>query len=112
MEQAIKSIFFEQIVKAVISKIIIAVPFLGWPIINQIFTGLVYKLAKMFIKEMETLSVFIKIDFEVDGQRREYEKATEEMKEALKNPQSYENLQKAKDEYREKLRNLIMLNNS
>lgn len=92
-----------------ISKIIIAVPFLGWPVINQIFTKLVYKLASMFIKEVETLAIFMKIDFKVNGQRERYEEATDQLREVLKTPNTNEDVQRAKDEYKNKLRDLIML---
>lgn len=110
MEQAIRSIYIEQIAKAVISKIIIAVPFLGLPVINQIFTAVFYKVAKMAYDEIEELAVIFKIEFKVEGQKEEYEQATENLRNVLKFPdKTAEEIKRAKDEYKKKLRDLIML---
>lgn len=113
METIVKSILFEEIIKAVMSKIITVIPVLGWPVINQIFSRVLYKVADMFYTELKTHSAFLQIDFEVETQRVEYDQATDDLRNVLSLPDvNEEEIQRAKDEYKKKLRDLIMLNAS
>ena len=106
-EEEASRIFFEVITKAVIKKIVTAVPFLGLPVIGNLFSLIVFKLAEKFWDEAKLYGSLLKIEFKVERQRVEYEEATEKLKQTL-SVDDEEEKKKARDEYREKLRNLIV----
>lgn len=113
VEKTIESLYYSAVVEAVIAKSIMAFPFLGLPVIKQIYSSMVKKIASKIYFEAETLGMFIKIDLTVDNQEREYTEATEELKVVIAKPEATEEeKQKAKDEFKKKLRALIMLNNT
>lgn len=113
MGETIKKLYFEVVVEAAIASSIAALPFLGVPVIKQIYTFLVKHFAGNLFEEGEVYGLFYDIDSEVDEETTEYQEATDTLRTELERDDlTEEEKQRAKDEYKEKLRNLIMLNRS
>lgn len=112
MNIASKEILFDVITERVVSKIITLIPFLGWPIINQIVSKSIAKLIILSYETMHEMKVIAEIDFRGETQKKQYEEATDKLERALEEPINLEEIKRAKDEYKKKLRDLIMLNAS
>lgn len=118
-ESIIRVLIFEVAVKAAIASAISALPILGLPIIRQLFTLIVEKMAMLVFKELSRFVVFSIIDLKNESDLREYENALGQLKTVLNTPAEHydhgeegENakqleLQKAKDEYKKRLASLI-----
>lgn len=109
IEREIREIFFREVVSVVISKAAVALPFLGWPVVGWFFSAFVHWMAKRFWDEVKVHGMFLAIDIEEDQKRREYQGAVQDLRDRLKNPAGPDEIEKAKEQYREKLRNLIRI---
>jgi len=103
----VKSLVFEVVVSQVLSKILLAAPFLAWPIVNPIFVlGFKWVAGKIY-DEMALVISFQMIALKTDEQVRKYGavvkeiQAIQERKEALS--------EEKRKEYRERLADLIRL---
>jgi hypothetical protein len=106
IEGVVKGLFFDVILKAAASRIISAIPFLGWPGINTIFIGLLTKLAQVFYEELHRAAVFSLIDWRIEGERRVYEKALSDLRQAMDTEKGVED---AKQKFRNALADLIRM---
>lgn len=108
IDNIIHSILFDVVLKAVLARIIASVPFLALPIINPIFALILDKVASLFYDEMSKFIEFKVIDLQVGEQKNNYDAAVNNLKEVLSKPeQSPEEIQKAKDELKKRLHDLI-----
>lgn len=105
------NIAFEIATKAAIASAVAAVPFLGLPVINQLFTWCCEQFVKPFRQELTLYFVFKVIDVVVDHQREEYDRAKDVLRAAL-NSTNQEAIADAKEEYRKRLAELVKLRNA
>lgn len=113
IQRQIREIFFREVVSAVIKKIVTKIPFLGFPVIGWIFATGVEWLAGKFWDELKVYGIFLEIDIKEGVKLYEYNEASDRLKKIISKVDNREipelELQRAKDEYKEKLRNLIRM---
>lgn len=84
----------------------IYLPWLNWPIISQLFNLIVDRYGAMIDKEFQLGATFLIIDIQTDAEKRAYDEATDALKQAHSIGDT-DAIQKAKDEYKKKLAELI-----
>lgn len=106
MNDLIKKLIFEVVVREVLKKILQAAPFLSWPIVNPLFIwGFTWAAGKIY-DEMALVISFQLIALKTDEQVRKYEAVVKEIQAA----QGQEELdEKTREEYRKKLADLIRI---
>lgn len=112
IEREIRALFFKEVVQVVIAKAVASAPFLGWPVVGWFFAAFMNFIATKFWNEAKLHGIFMSIDIEEGGKKVEYINAVNELHDALKNPDNEDEKERAKENYREKLRNLIKLNSN
>lgn len=97
-------------VKAVIASAVTALPLLGVPGINFVFTWVVNWVANQLLPHIETWFVDRAVDIQVNAEKEAYEKAKTELQAVLKkhvrNPKE---LQNASDDFDKRLADLIRI---
>lgn len=118
-ESVIKELITEVVVKAVVKKLVTAVPFFGLPIVNPIVSFFVMKVAKILYDEMSLSLSYTMIDSKVNQQTKDYDMAVLNLKYAIDIPvTSYDGgevekqteIEFRKTEFRNKLSSLISFN--
>jgi hypothetical protein len=117
LEKVIQDALLDVALPAALRAAVAAVPFLGMPIINPVFIFLATTLAKLIYKELALQLSFTIIDIETQKELKEYTDAKDKFKDVLSSPvQNYPSegernaaLQKARDEFKAKTRDLIRL---
>lgn len=109
VENAVKGLVFDTILDIVIKKIIAKVPFLGWPVINPVFTFIMGQIANLIYKELSLSVKFILIDLKTSQQVVVYEKSVTELKAKIETKNEAE-IEKAKAEFKKNLSALIRFN--
>jgi hypothetical protein len=99
---------FDVALKAVITRIVAAVPFLGFPVINPVFVYIITKLAGVIYEEISRVVAFSIIDHTVDQERQKYDDAVNQLKDAVKTGDQND-IEKAKAEFKERLKNLVRI---
>lgn len=95
------------------SRIIAAVPFLAWPIINPLFAMIMGKIAGIIYEELSRVVEFKMIDIQVGEQKEHYDSAVDNLKVILEKPKDVhteQELEDAKIELKKRLHDLISLN--
>lgn len=95
---------------AAASAAVAACPWLGWPIINSIFKGVLGNVAKALDESLKIRLGKVIIRFQNDGRKDEYDKEVERFKETLKPGASKEDHDKALDDTIDKMDRLINRN--
>lgn len=111
-KQVIEKIVFETIVKAVIKRIVAALPILGVPVIGPIFSFIVFRLADRIWEEIKIHSAFIYIEMKTDYERDSYDNAVNELKTVLEDERTKEDqeaINEAKEEFKKRLARLVRL---
>jgi hypothetical protein len=94
--------------KSVIAAAITALPFLGLPVLNQLFTWGVEWVAAKLLPHLQVFFVDTIIDIEVNAEKKAYARAREELQkvltEKITNPAEVEN---ASEEFDNRLADLI-----
>jgi hypothetical protein len=107
----IKQIAIEQATKRAMSKIVALVPFFGLPVVNPVLGYFLAKYATILFEEGALLAQLGYIEVSVNADVRAVNNATDDLKKVLSNPfQNQEEIQKAKDEYKKRLADLIRIN--
>jgi hypothetical protein len=107
-ENVIKNILIEVALKVAIAQIIIAVPFLGFPIINPVFIFIAEKLVLRVFAELARVVNFEIIDIRIESERKNYEEAVSKLRTVLTTPEvPNDQIEKAKEEFRNRLHDLI-----
>lgn len=86
IQDMIKGVVFDVIVKKVIARAVTALPFLGVPPFSWVFGYAVNKIATMFYEELARRVTFALIDAQVEGQRQAYDEAVGKLKEVIAAP--------------------------
>ena len=84
--------FLKTIIGAVVAKAITALPALGWPIVNQIFSLVVSKIIGLAYDEIKTGVNHIIIDAEAKARTEAYNTAIEELKKSLESQKNVEEI--------------------
>lgn len=108
IEEVIHNLLFDVVLKAVMARLVQAIPFLGFPIINPLVGFLLGKLVGIFYEELSRFVSFKLIDFKTEKQKNEYNESVEVLKKAVES-QDEESIKRAKEEMRAKLRDLVSL---
>lgn len=108
-ERVVHAIIFDVALNTVIDKILVAVPWLGWPVIKQVFLFVLHKLVSLLYAEIEQGVALALIDQRVTAEKDAYIKAVEALKKELSKAAEGEEVEKAKEEYRRRLRDLIRI---
>lgn len=113
IEQLVKKMIFDVALKAAITRIVSAAPFLAWPVVNPVFVFAITKLAEKLYAEMALVVDFAVIDFRTDQERRAYEAAVAELRRVAQPPQggtpNAEEIERARQELERRLADLIRL---
>lgn len=105
----IQSAIFDVALNAFKTWATVQVPFLGWPIIKQIFSLLVGKIGDFIYEYLATIVTFSIIDLKIQAEKNAYDEAVTDLKKAHEggNP---DEVQKAKEEFKKRFRSLIHSN--
>lgn len=107
-EELIKKLIFEVIVKAAIDRAVAALPLLGLPVLNPLFTWAVMKIATLIYTELARHVSFALIDLKTKQEREAYEEAVIELKRVqLEVAPEPGELDRAKQKFKDTLRDLI-----
>lgn len=104
----IEGLVGEVLYSAAKAELIALFPFLALPVINQVFFFFFDKYAEILTKKLATVSAFKIIDYETNKELKEYDSARKELLESVK-AQDPEKIQKATDELKARLSNLIRI---
>lgn len=111
----LKTLIYDVVLKAVMTKIIARVPFLGFPVIVAVSSFVVTKIATAFYEELSKTVDFYIIDTRVEAQRVEYEKDLDALKTEVTKPVEQQDeaaIQRARDAVKEHLRSIIRFGHS
>lgn len=104
MEQAL----FDIILKAVMARVVTALPFLALPFLNPLVKYVVEKLLKVIYEEATFHVAFFTIKQQVEQEQKQYEEAVLKLKQAMAK-QDEKEIQHAAQLLKEKLAQLINL---
>lgn len=108
MEEILTSIIKKKIVGVVVSKMVTALPFLGWPILNPILVYFVGKVFQYAYEELEREIKFLIIDAQAKARSENYKEIKSELERLLKEKGlDDEETKKASLEFDERLNDLI-----
>ena len=108
MNEEIKRILIRKVVSEITSKVVLAIPFFGWPIVNQIFVAIAYKYVMKFFSEADLHGISITVNFKVESQKLKYEESVKNLKKVVMDTdKTKEEVEKAKNEFENSLRDLI-----
>lgn len=100
---------FDFFLKQAILQVVVAVPFLGLPVVNQIFTWVVGLVANQLFVVLDQFIVFSAIDFEIESQNTAYKAALANLKKAQQGGADAKELEKADAEFDAALGRLIRM---
>lgn len=104
----VHDVLFGVVLKAVVDKIIVAVPFLAWPVINPVFMFILTQFVTLFYNEMEKVVNFSIIDIQIGIQKQEYDNAVNQIQGVLAKPQATpEEIEKAKNDFKNSLSTIV-----
>lgn len=109
IEAKVSHSIFDIAIEAAIKAAIAYVPFLGVPIIKQLFTFCVEKFASLLYTQTELAVSFIVVDLKVNKQSDEYREAVSQLSLAIATQKSPEEIERAREEFKARLRTLINL---
>lgn len=113
IEEIIKKLLVEVVMKAVMARIVAAVPFLGFPIIGPIFSLIMGKVFNMVGDELVLMIKLKQIELKVGKENDEYKEAVNNLKIEVEKPeQDQQKINEAKEKAREALKKLIDFNSS
>lgn len=105
-----KIVIMDVLTEGAIKLALVDVPFLNIPVIKQLFTFIMNFAGKYLYKVLSLEAAFIIIGKQVEVQRIEYEKEVEQLKTAIKEGKSDEEINKERAEAKKRLRKLIDFN--
>lgn len=107
--ESLKEYALKKAIERAAIKLVALVPFLGVPIVNPVMLWFLAKYARILFEEGALLLHMGVIEVEVNREALAVKKARDDLRFYLErgNPQ---NIQKAKDEYKKRLSDLIRLN--
>lgn len=106
MNDIVKKLIFEVVVREVLKKILLAAPFLSLPIVNPLFIWGFNWVAGKIYDEMALVAAFTLVALKTDDQVRKYDAVVKEVIAA----QEEEDLdEKSLEEYRKRLADLIRI---
>lgn len=108
-ERIVHAIIFDVALSTVVDKLLLAVPWLGWPVIKQVFLFVLNKIVSLLYAEIEQGVALALIDQRVTAEKDAYIRAVEALKQELTKPNGEAEVEKAKEEYRRRLRDLIRI---
>jgi len=113
LDDILKTIIFDVILKVVISKLIARFAFLGLPIINPILGMVLSWFAQEIFEQISKFFRFTAIDSKIAGQVEGYDDAVADLKAALELPLDDEEresvIDEAKENYKQRLADLIRI---
>jgi len=106
MNEIVKKLVYEVIVKAAITRLVAAIPFLNLPIVNPLTVYFLGRFAEHLYDVISLYITFQVIDFQTAHQKIEYERAVSELLKAQQS-QNKEEQDRAKAEFKKRLGDLI-----
>lgn len=106
----VKKLIFEVILSNVMKRLVAQFAFLGWWWVNPIVSFILGKIAARIYEELSKSVAFMLIDVQIGAQKDAYDEATVELKKAIDKGEQ-DAIDKAKEEYKARLRALIKYNN-
>lgn len=109
INSSVSNDLLDAILAVVMAQLVIWMPFLGWPVISTIVYYFLSKVGQLIFDQLSLFIDFTKIDFKVDDQNKKYQEALDALKKANEAGTEAE-IEKAKSDFKDTLRNLIKLN--
>lgn len=112
MNEAIQKLIMEVVMNVVRTKLVAALPFLGWPIIGPIFGMVLSKVMGIVAEQIGLMIEFQIINVQVNRDRKKYDEAVEKLKVELEKPEGERDeaaIQKAKEDFKARLRDLVTI---
>jgi len=111
LEASIRALVFDVVLKRAIEAAVKSVPFLGWPVVNQVVTYIVKKILVELYEELSRFVSFTLIDWKTKQQQQDYEEAVAKYKAAQESANA-EQVKQAQETFKSTLRDLIRLQHS
>lgn len=110
VEKFLDSVVLGLGLKAAIEASVAAAPFLGLPVIKQLYTYLATELVSFVFKKLTAIGYNFVVDIKVGAERASFDEARDALKEELLKPeeaQDAEELRKLNEEFNRRARDLI-----
>jgi hypothetical protein len=104
-----KKMIFDLLIKKAMAKVIISIPLLGFPVVNPVFIYIAEKLYSVLYDELKEEGELLMIGLKTEYQEKKYTEAVEKFDEVIKKGSTDEELQKARDEFKDRLHKLITI---
>ena len=104
-----KKIIFDLVVKKAIQRVILAVPFFGLPVVNPVFVYVAQKLFVALYDELEFQGELLLIGLKTEHEKKKYDEAVNEFKTSIEQGKSDEEINRAHEEFKNRLRDLVRL---
>ena len=104
-----KKAIFDLLIKRALAKVIVSIPFFALPVVNPVFVYIAEKLYSILYDELKEEGSLLMIGIKTEYQAKKYQEAVDTFETVIKSGGKDEDLQKAHDEFKERLRKLISL---
>jgi hypothetical protein len=108
--KAAKILVMDVLLEGAVALALVEVPWLNAPVVKQMFTFMMNFCAKFILKKLTIETAMIIIGVQVGQQQHDYEVEIEQLKTAIKEGKSDEEIAKERAEAKERLRKLINYN--
>ena len=108
--KVVRDLIFSAVLKAIMGRLVVAIPFLGLPIIGPLASLVIGKILSIAFDELQLIVEFKLIAADVAGQKEDYDKAVSDLKVVLDKPKELQDaaeIEKAKEALKAKLRELV-----
>lgn len=111
VDEIVKKILIDVVMKVVLARIVAAIPFLGAPIIGPIVAALLGKLFNVIGDELVLMIKLKQIEIKVGKEDAAYTESKNKLEEVLNNPQKSEaEIEAAKEQLKKDFQRLINFN--
>lgn len=83
LDKIIKTLILDTIMSVVRDKLIMAIPWLGWPIISQVVGWAMMKVGGLIVDEMSRRYLFISVDAQVAAENQKYTQSVAQLQTAI-----------------------------
>jgi len=108
--KAAKFLVMDVLIEGATKAAMVEMPWLNLPVLKQFFTFMMNVCGKLILKRLTIETAMVIIGVQVENQRENYEREIEELKTAIKEGRSDEEIAKERAEAKERLRKLINYN--
>jgi hypothetical protein len=107
VEATVRAVVFDLLFDVVFDRALAAVPWLGYPVIKQVFSFVLRKLLSVSYEGLRELVMSSAINAKVQADRKAFEAAAERLRIEIELKTQGEKLEQAKIDFRNRFRDLV-----